>query len=225
MISRTAFLFFLASFILFFALKVDSVAQAGKIGLMGKGFISNCINLPSEGLNQHEKQAILTMREEEKLAKDVYQSLYNKWHLPIFMNISRSEARHTQAVRALVLKYKLEDPIKNNKLGVYTNQHMKKLYMELVKAGHKSLLQALVVGATIEDLDIADLQKLLAHVDNRDIRCVFENLMRGSRNHMRAFISQIRARGGIYKAQYISDAELDQIISSGMEKGKGCNKK
>lgn len=37
------------------------------------------LNLPKEELNQTEIDGIMLMREEEKLAHDVYLTLHNKW--------------------------------------------------------------------------------------------------------------------------------------------------
>ena len=68
---------------------------------------------------------------------------------------------------------------------------MQTLYDTLVEQGKYSLLDALMVGATIEDLDIKDLQEFSSQIDNEDILLVYSNLERGSRNHMRSFIKNI----------------------------------
>ena len=45
----------------------------------------------------------------------------------------------------------------------------------------------LLVGALIEEVDINDIQKELdEHVDNQDIVFVYDNLINGSYNHLRA---------------------------------------
>ena len=56
-------------------------------------------------------------------------------------------------------------------------------------------MDALIVGATVEDLDIKDLIDLLNKTDNPDIILVYNNLNKGSRNHLRAFIAQIESLG------------------------------
>ena len=83
------------------------------------------------------------------------------------------------------------------------------------------MLDALVVGATVEDLDIYDLNKLSTQTDNKDILTVYENLIRGSINHLRAFVRQIERNGGEYSSQYMSQSDYDKIISSGQERGGG----
>ena len=172
----------------------------------------------TNGLSDSELEGLLHMREEEKLAHDIYVTLYNKWNLPIFQNISNSENTHTQAVKNLLDLYKVPDPA-NSSLGVFTNQDIQKLYNDLVAKGSLSTIDALYVGITIEDLDIRDLENYISQTNNSNIKIVYENLMKGSRNHMRSFYSQIISRGGSYSPQYISQQEFKSIISSLREAG------
>jgi len=193
-------------------------------GMMGggrKNFGVICAQIPAQNVDAKVKSVLVYMREEEKLARDVYLTLYDKWNLAIFKNIATSESRHMEAIKLLLDKYKIGDPVQNNAVGAFQNKEMAKLYHNLVERGEKSLKDALIVGATIEDLDIADLHKRMAKTDNKDIQCTFENLTYGSENHMRAFVAQLKVNGGSYQAQYISQEELDRILSSGMHWGRG----
>lgn len=175
--------------------------------------------LPIENLSQEEKDGLIMMREEEKLAHDVYITLYEKWQNNIFRNIASSESTHTDAVRYLIERYKLEDPTKDNTVGVFSNPTFSKLYKDLVEKGNNSLSDALLVGATIEDLDIKDLQDLITKTNNQDILVVYDNLSRGSRNHLRAFSKQLSKLGMSYSAQYLTQEQINNIISSVQEKG------
>lgn len=176
-------------------------------------------NLPNEPLNTDERATLSFMREEEKLARDVYVFLYNKWVLPIFNNISSSEQSHMDAIVQLLNKYNLPDPVGSNGYGIFSNPLLQNLYTQLTTQGSVSLLDALKAGATIEDLDIYDLKLSLTKVDNHDIILVYNNLMKGSRNHLRSFYSNIINAGGTYTPQYITQAEFDAIINSPMETG------
>lgn len=176
---------------------------------------------PAQSLSQEEIDDIKYMREEEKLAHDVYITLYEKWGLPIFSNIAQSELTHTEAVYDLISKYGLEDPVSSEDIGVFTNKNLAALYTDLVTKGSKSLTDALIVGATIEDLDIADLATAIETTDNEDVQFVYENLMRGSRNHLRSFISQLQRQGTIYEPEYITENEFEAIIASDRETGSG----
>jgi hypothetical protein len=175
--------------------------------------------LPNEPLSTEEIESLMLMREEEKLARDVYITLYNQWGNNVFMNISDSEQTHTSAVLTLLEKYDLEDPVQNNEVGVFENDDLQSLYTQLIEIGNQSILDAFKVGATIEDLDIADLNVWLTKVDNQDILYVYQNLTKGSRNHMRSFYSQVINSGGSYLAQYITQTELETIINSPRETG------
>ena len=176
-------------------------------------------NLPYEELSAEEELGLIRMREEEKLARDVYAALYDIWQKPVFRNISQSEQRHMNAVKVLIDKYELIDPVSDSTMGVFTDPEFSGLYESLVEQGSASLVDALIVGATIEDLDIKDLRDFLAQTDNEDITAVYENLLRGSRNHLRAFTYLLSLNGETYEAQYITQEELEAIITSPRETG------
>lgn len=171
-----------------------------------------------EDLSDKEKMSLLQMREEEKLAHDVYIKMYELYEKQVFKNIASSEQTHTNAVKTLIEKYELTDPAKTN-AGEFSSPDMQKLYTTLVEKGSKSIADALTVGATVEDLDIKDLQEQSKDIDNADILLVYSNLERGSRNHMRAFSKNLKAMGDSYIPQYITQKEYDAIIVSSQEKG------
>lgn len=186
------------------------------VGACGAGnFIST---LPSEALNGTEIEGMRYMREEEKLARDVYLSLYEEWNDPIFDNIARSEQRHMDAVKTLLDTYGLDDPTPEER-GFFYDADLQALYESLLEKGKISLADALKVGATIEDLDIFDLDEKLAQTDNTDIQTVFQNLKKGSRNHLRAFVFRLGLLGETYNAQYLSAEEVEAILNSPREKG------
>ncbi|MBK7290043.1 MAG: DUF2202 domain-containing protein [Chitinophagaceae bacterium] len=176
-------------------------------------------SLPIEPLSNDELTSLSFMREEEKLARDVYITLYSKWSVNIFNNISSSEQTHMDAVLLLLKKYNLTDPVGSTAVGVFNNATLQNLYNQLVAQGNNSVLDAYKVGATIEDLDIFDLKNTLLNNDNQDIKLVYDMLTKGSRNHMRSFYKNILNTGGSYTPQYITQAEFDAIINSSMEIG------
>jgi len=177
------------------------------------------ISLPTESLSVDEINSLEFLREEEKLARDVYITMYSKWGAKIFNNISNSEQTHMDAVLQLLNKYNIPDPVGSNPVGVFQNTSLQNLYNQLVEEGNISILAAYKVGATIEDLDIFDLRTALTKIDNQDISLVYEMLTKGSRNHLRSFYKNILSIGGTYSPQYITQAEFDAIINSSMETG------
>lgn len=187
--------------------------------------VCSCLsaNFSIEDLNEAEEAAILFMREEEKLARDVYTYLYEKWNYPVFNNITRSENRHMESLLCLIQRYGLEDPVGENGLGVFVNEELGNMYQALTEAGSASLSEALRVGATIEDLDINDLITLAegGDIDNEDILAVFGDLTKGSRNHLRAFVKSLNQYGEAYTPQFLNAEYYAQIISSDRERGGG----
>ena len=154
------------------------------------------------------------MREEEKLARDVYAALYEQWGIRIFDNISRSEESHMESVKLLLDRYGIDDPVGRDREGVFENPDLQKLYDDLVKKGNASLEAAFAVGAEVEELDIADLQRLISGTDNDDLKVVYLNLEKGSRNHLRSFYRQLEREGTDYTPVHISPAEFGSIVKS-----------
>ncbi|MCA9359651.1 DUF2202 domain-containing protein [Candidatus Kaiserbacteria bacterium] len=170
-------------------------------------------------LSQLEIDGLKFMREEEKLARDVYLALYEYWQLPIFSNIAGSESTHMEAVLTLLEKYEIADSA-SSEIGKFNNENLQSLYNQLVSYGKESKEAAFTVGAKIEDLDIKDLEENISTAENSDIRIVYESLQRGSRNHLRAFNRQLNNEtGSNYIPEYISTEEFNLIISSEVERG------
>jgi len=190
--------------------------QRGQGGGGGGEMMVNVNQWPMEALSDAEAEGLKYMLEEEKLARDVYRTLYETYPLNVFNNIPQSEEKHIEAVRTLAERYDLAyEGANNDNIGVFLNPEIQALYDDLVAQGLASELAALQVGATIEDLDIYDLNEFLTEVDNQDIRQVFEYLIMGSENHLRAFNRQLERRGApSYQAQYISQAAVDEILGS-----------
>lgn len=170
-------------------------------------------------LSTTERDDIFFMREEEKVARDVYLALYDEWGLQPQDNISDSEQSHMDAMLRLVELYDLEDPATGT-VGTFTNPELQALHDDLVEWGLKSAIDSLEVGCRIEEKDMRDIQVRLDRTDEEAIQIVYENLMRGSRNHLRAFYRTLTRHGGEYEPVIISQEQFDEIVSSDFETGK-----
>ena len=171
-------------------------------------------------LDATEAAGLTFMREEEKLARDVYQYLYPLWNATLFDNISQSEQTHFEAVGDLLERYRLSDPATPDVPGNFQDPELQALYDQLVASGSTSALAALRVGALIEETDMVDLADAIEATDQPDIIQVYGNLLRGSRNHLRSFVAAIEAMGIPYVAQVLTQAEVDAIVDSPMERGR-----
>lgn len=169
-------------------------------------------------LSQAEKTDLLFMREEEKLARDVYLTLYDTWGLAVFSNIASSEQSHMDAVLKLLRTYRLPDPAGGKAIGEFTNPDLQSLYDTLMEKGRLSAVDAVQVGGIIEETDMRDLVEAIERSDNADIDATYESLLCGSRNHLRAFARNLESMTSLpYTALVISQDEVDAILGSSLE--------
>jgi hypothetical protein len=188
----------------------------------GDGTGTSVLDIPAADLSAEEAAALLYMREEEKLARDVYNFLYTTWGQPTFQNIAASEQAHMDEVKLLLDRYDLADPARDP--GQFTDANLQALYTQLTAQGALSLADALKVGAAIEEIDILDLQARLAQTDNADLQLLFTNLMNGSYNHLKSFASVLLTQTGeTYQPQYLTAEQYQSIITSAAsnENGQG----
>lgn len=172
------------------------------------------------GLSQAEIDGLLYMVEEEKLAHDVYVALDGLYsaQVPVFGKIALSETEHTGAVRQRILAHGLADPTAGKAPGAFVNAELQALYDALWANGQKGLIDALKVGCLIEEVDIRDLMDCKAEViDEPDIVQVYDSLMCGSRNHLRAFNRTLENKGGSYTSVVLGQTAFDAIADSDNE--------
>lgn len=168
-------------------------------------------------LSTEEIAALRFMREEEKLAHDVYAALYSLWGANVFYQISLSETTHTEAILALLTKYGIADPAANTAPGEFADPALQTLYNTLMGMGQVNLIEALKVGALIEETDIHDIKEKVAITDEADILNVYTSLLCGSGNHLRAFNEKLLEQGVSYVPQVITQAEWDAIANAPAE--------
>ena len=190
-----------------------------------------------ETISEHEKLHLIFMREEEKLARDVYIKLSLSYpNSNVFGKIAVSETHHTCKVCDTLKRFKLDDPVINDNVGVFSSKefglYFTEKYHKLTNSGEASELDALYVGALIEEFDMKDIRTCpqvmikkiesiksssdcgLIYSNNRVINSLYENLIDGSENHLRAFVRKIEnyIGEGAYQAQVIPQEEVDQIL-------------
>jgi len=172
-------------------------------------------------LSSQAASELIRMREEEKLAHDVYLAMHEQWGAQVF-GIRNAELKHMGAMKKMLDRFGMEDPIVDQTPGVFTSPVYSELYTELIEAGSGSLMDALKVGAKIEELDLSDLRTAGVGVGDPVLVQVYGNLQRATRNHLRAFAAQIEANGGSYEAEHLTQAEFDTIAASDFERGHGA---
>lgn len=182
------------------------------------------LNQPGE-VSTVETEDLVYMREEEKLARDSYQVLGEQWGLVIFSNISKSEQKHMDALERLLDRFGIADPVYDESdVGSFTNPELQALFDDLMARGMESEMEALKVGGAIEETDILDIQQAIERAENEGVINTYENLLCGSRNHLRAFVRQIEFYGEVYTPVLLSEDELNAIVDLPMERGCGASK-
>ena len=175
-------------------------------------------------LSNSDIEGLVFMREEEKLARDSYLTLYQLWGDQVFNNIAKSEQTHMDLLYQRMEKYGITDKdVILPDTGKFTNKDLQNLYNQLMAQGKDSTIAAFIVGATIEEVDIVDLAKYIDKTDNEDLKCTYTVLTTGSRNHLRAFVRSMNNRGYSYSPQYLSQDDYDKIINGSHEKAPSCD--
>ncbi|HPX15495.1 MAG: DUF2202 domain-containing protein [Petrotogaceae bacterium] len=161
-------------------------------------------------VDETEKTALLKMVEEEKLARDVYIALAEKWDINPFINIAKAEQVHMLQVQALLEKYKIDYVAQEE--GKFSSHDVQELYNQLVQQGSTSQIEAFKVGMLIEEMDIADINSEIVKVDNEDIKQIFVNLRQGSENHLMAFNRQLLINNEKYQPKYLTQVDIEKIL-------------
>ena len=134
-----------------------------------------------------QKLQVQYLVEEEKLARDVYAYLAANVTSQKFSNITKSEQTHMDNISALLKKYNFFNPTTTRAPGVFRDTELQKLYNDLIAQGSVSVAAAMQVGIAIEELDIADLKKMMVSPAPADVKLAYDLLLKGSYNHLAAF--------------------------------------
>jgi len=173
-------------------------------------------------LDETEIAHLVFIREEEKMARDVYLVLSEQWGNPVFANIAESEQAHMNAMANLLTYYGIEDPVTSDDIGAFTNPVIAAIYNGLVDCsvesdlpvcGSASEADALLVGGYIEEYDIFDIWKAYEDTDEERIKRVYQNLYEGSYNHLDAFVYNYeRLTDKIYEPRLLSAEDYAQVM-------------
>jgi hypothetical protein len=194
-----------------FSSLIFKAAVVAALVFAGTAFVGFSGWAAAAALSDGEVADLTFQREEEKLARDVYLTLFAKWGAAIFSNIAASEQKHTDTMKKMLDKYKLPDPALPT-IGDFTNPDLQAKYDELTVIGVTSYPDGLYVGATIEEIDMIDIQQALDGTKRLDLRTAYQNLLEGSKNHLRAFVAGLAAQGIVYEPQFIREELYRAII-------------
>lgn len=166
----------------------------------------------AKALTAREIEGILFIREEEKVARDLYQAYYDEFNLTVFSDLARSEQSHMDSIKIAVDKYGLEDPVIEEQ-GVFTNQTLKQMYDQLLASGKQSEEDALKASAAFEEISIIDLEKELSVTQAEDVRLIYEGLLAGSRKHLRSYVRDLQEMGISYIPRHLNSGEYNETVT------------
>lgn len=166
-------------------------------------------------LSDAEVNGILSLREEEKVAYDVYTFMFEKYESKVFKNIAENEKNHMDKIKELIDQYNLNDPLSGiaDQKGTFSNKKMQSLYEEMIMSGNYGLLDALRAAARFEENDIVDLRNYMSTASDQTVINTYINLESGSQDHLRALVKDIKEEGISYKPSYLSKEDFDKIMS------------
>ena len=224
LIHYSAMAFGTSALVVLTAFSTDSFARSSKAStFITSTYATPQIVIPAApvkitaAISAEEIAGLKFMREEEKLAHDVYTAL-SYWPRNVFKQIAVSETTHTEVILGLLNKYGVADPAAGKAPGVFEDHELQDLYDTLVAMGKPTLIDALKVGALIEETDIHDIEVRKAVTKQADILRVYDNLLSGSCNHLRAFNSQLKKEGISYVPKVITQSEWDAVVNSTSDK-------
>ncbi len=172
----------------------------------------SCRNLPKEDLSKAERDILLFMVEEEKMAHDLYAAFYQKWSVPVFDRIRQSEQKHIESVSYLLDKYDVDHATLEP--GKFSMEALQILYNTLLERGMLSVTAAYTAAALVEETDLNDLQKAIKdQVDNKDITLVFTHLSEASGRHLKNFVTQLNAAGITYQPTVLNITDYNNWLA------------
>jgi len=163
-------------------------------------------------LTAREKDSLIFIWEEEKAARDLYNGLYEKNNMTIFLDLVRSESSHMDQARTVMEKHGLTLP--PDEPGVFQNQTLQEIHDQLLAEGLQSDQDALTVAAIFEEISIVDLGKELSASQAEDVRTVYDGLLAGSRKHLRSYVSDLEGQGIEYQPRYLEAEQFQEIVKS-----------
>lgn len=192
------------------------------MGMGGAALLTDVSAKATSTLSDTERADLLFIYEEEKMARDIYSTLGEKWGWQTIGHVSRSESMHMSVMASLLDRYGIPEPTQIAEQ--YVDADIRDLALRLVSEGNDSALDAVKTGLYVEEFDIADLRARMERTDNTDIHEVYQHLLDGSYAHLRFFSTRLAQIGGTYEPQVLSREDFDTIArsaTSGMMGGRG----
>ncbi|MBX7044179.1 MAG: DUF2202 domain-containing protein [Ignavibacteria bacterium] len=163
-----------------------------------------------------DKANLSRVMQEEKLAHDFYSEMNKLYSIRVFENITSGEKMHMDHVLNVMNTYGIENPVDGDKsaAGVFADEKFTVMFGDMTSAGATSVEAALLEAAKFEDMDIAGLTELEKGTESACMKQMYGKLIKGSGNHLRAFVKNLNRRGIEYTPVYLSKDKYNEIMNS-----------
>ena len=164
-------------------------------------------------LSSAEVATLIYLREEGKLARDIFVSMYRNWGSETFSNSAFSKQIHMDAMKEMLDAYKLPDPIQSH-AGVFINPDLKARYDQLLTSGLRSYIDSLYVGATIEENNSLTIRGAIKESTHTDLTKSYRALLDESKKNLDVYIKLLASKGVGYTPRFVSPAMTYGVHSS-----------
>lgn len=166
--------------------RVARVAAVALLALAVIGAGSIQASPAATSMSGDEVASLRYARQQEKLARDVYRALERRWSMSVFRTLARSHGQGMVAVKALLTRYRIADPVAGRGEGRFADPAFSRLYRNSVRQGQWSRWDARSVGVRIESREMRELRARLLSAAHPDVRRLLTQLRQASSSHLRA---------------------------------------
>jgi hypothetical protein len=145
----------------------------------GAGAATDTSHLQKTTASGADPRGVLVyMREEVKLARDVYAVLSDAWRVDVFQGTAGSKQALMEDISDVLAQYGIDDP--PAAAGIFRHAELQELYAYLVDQGMRSVNDALDVTILVEQTVIADVDALINDTEQTALRAVLTRLKESS---------------------------------------------
>lgn len=157
----------------------------------------------TSGISTDEQKALVQIFEQEKLARDVYSQIGEKFGIKILKNAAIGK----QKQMSLILDFMTLNQVAvafDDAQGVFKSPELRENYSAFLTEGLGSLNNAFRVGAKMEDYNIYHIDKILATQTTGKLVLLLSKLSCSAGNELKTQVNMLVGNGEMFMPDYIS---------------------
>ncbi len=149
----------------------------------------------NETLSPREIDDMNYLIENEKLLRDYFNVMYNKYNLSLFQNVAKSEQSHLNFLAVKFLRYDLKNPTEEKPAGEYVNPELQQTYDIMIAKGETNIYAALLAGSSKVKEDVEDIPLMIDQFEgNADIVLIFSNILIESQKNREVLEQELKVQ-------------------------------